>query len=62
VNDPATPYSGAQAMAGELDSAVLLTWQGEGHTAYPKTPCITRAVDAYLLQLTVPTDDSCPAG
>ncbi|MBA3251972.1 MAG: alpha/beta fold hydrolase, partial [Geodermatophilaceae bacterium] len=49
VNDPATPYSGAQAMAGELDSAVLLTWQGEGHTAYPKTPCITQAVDAYLL-------------
>lgn len=62
VNDPATPYSGAQAMAGELDSAVLLTWQGEGHTAYPKTPCITQAVDAYLLRLTVPVDDSCPAG
>lgn len=61
VNDPATPYSGAQAMAGELDSAVLLTWQGEGHTAYPKTPCITQAVDAYLLRLTVPVDDSCPA-
>lgn len=62
VNDPATPYTGAQAMSAELDSGVLLTWDGEGHTAYPKTPCITRGVDAYLLRLTVPADDSCPAG
>lgn len=62
VNDPATPYTGAQAMAAGLDSGVLLTWDGEGHTAYPKTECVTRAVDDYLLRLTVPTGDSCPAG
>lgn len=62
TNDPATPYSGARAMAAELDSGFLLTWDGEGHTAYPKTPCITNAVNAYLIDLVVPADDSCPAG
>lgn len=62
TNDPATPYTGAQAMTAELDSGFLLTWDGEGHTAYPKTPCVTSAVDAYLIDLTVPTDDTCPAG
>lgn len=62
TNDPATPYTGAQAMASELDSGFLLTWDGEGHTAYPKTPCISAAVDAYLIDLVVPADDSCPAG
>ena len=31
---------------------MLLIWQGKGHTAYPKTDCITAAVDAYLIDLT----------
>lgn len=62
TNDPATPYSGAQAMSRQLDSGVLLTWDGEGHTAYPKTKCISAAVDAYLIRLTVPVDDTCPSG
>ncbi|MGI8692464.1 MAG: alpha/beta hydrolase [Geodermatophilaceae bacterium] len=61
TNDPATPYTGAQAMTGELDSGFLLTWIGEGHTAYPKTPCITGAVNAYLIDLRVPTNQNCPA-
>ena len=61
TNDPATPYTGAQAMAAELDSGFLLTWDGEGHTAYPKTPCIASAVDKYLIDLVVPSDGTCPA-
>ncbi|MEU2347863.1 alpha/beta hydrolase [Modestobacter sp. NPDC049651] len=60
--DPVTPLPGAVDMAEELSSGVLLTWQGSGHTAYPKTDCVTRAVDAYLVDLTVPTDGlTCPA-
>ena len=40
----------------------VLTWDGEGHTAYPQTPCITEAVDAYLIDLTVPAEGKrCPA-
>ena len=62
VNDPATPYRSAQALARELSSGTLLTWDGQGHTAYPKTRCVTSTVDAYLIKLTVPTDGrTCPA-
>ena len=30
-------------------TAHLLTWQGEGHTAYPQTRCINTAVNRYLV-------------
>jgi pimeloyl-ACP methyl ester carboxylesterase len=60
--DPVTPLKGAQDMAKDLDHGVLLTWQGDGHTAYPKTDCVTRTVDAYLIDLKVPLDGlTCPA-
>jgi len=63
THDPATPYASAQVLTRQLASATLLTWNGEGHTAYPKTTCITRAVNAYLLSLQVPgRGTSCPAG
>jgi hypothetical protein len=49
-------------MANDLDSGVLLVWQGQGHTAYPKTDCIKAAVNSYLIDLTVPVDGlTCPA-
>jgi pimeloyl-ACP methyl ester carboxylesterase len=54
VHDPATPYASAQVLARTLATGHLLTWQGEGHTAYPKTPCVTAAVNAYLISLKVP--------
>lgn len=63
VNDPATPYE----WAGQLDAALkpasrLLTWEGEGHTAYLKSDCVTEEVDALLLELTEPDDGTtCPA-
>jgi pimeloyl-ACP methyl ester carboxylesterase len=61
TNDPATPYASAQAMARQLKSGVLLTWDGEGHTAYPKTPCVTAAVDGYLISLKTPRNGTrCP--
>jgi hypothetical protein len=50
-------------MARDLRDDVLLTWKGDGHTAYPKTPCVTDAVDAYLIDLTLPRrGTTCPAG
>ena len=62
TGDPVTPYTGAQDMARDLQDDVLLTWQGQGHTSYPKTPCVTSAVDAYLVDLTVPQNGlTCPA-
>ncbi|MDQ4037890.1 MAG: alpha/beta hydrolase, partial [Actinomycetota bacterium] len=60
--DPATPYEGAVTMAEQLEAGVLLTWEGEGHTAFPKTDCITNAVVSYLIDLVAPADGTtCPA-
>jgi pimeloyl-ACP methyl ester carboxylesterase len=61
TGDPVTPYQGAQDMARDLKDDALLTWQGQGHTSYPKTPCVAGAVDAYLVDLTVPPNgQTCP--
>lgn len=54
TGDPATPYPWAVALAKELDSGVLITRRGEGHTAYQSSTCVQRAVDLYLVDLTVP--------
>jgi pimeloyl-ACP methyl ester carboxylesterase len=63
AGDPVTPLPGAVDMAHDLASGILLTWQGQGHTSYPKTPCVTDAVDKYLIDRTAPQDGlTCPAG
>jgi pimeloyl-ACP methyl ester carboxylesterase len=54
TRDPATPYAGAQSLAGQLATGVLLTFDGDGHTAYGQNPCINSAVDDYLLTGGVP--------
>lgn len=57
TGDPATPYRWSQGLAEQLDSASLLTFDGEGHTAYGRSGgCIEEQVDAYLLEGTVPED------
>jgi pimeloyl-ACP methyl ester carboxylesterase len=62
VGDPATPYEQTAVLAGMLGTGQVLTWEGEGHTAYPNTRCIISAVDGYLIDLTVPERDlRCPA-
>jgi pimeloyl-ACP methyl ester carboxylesterase len=62
VGDPATPYAWAEALASELESAVLLTFEGEGHTAYGRSGvCIDDAVNAYFLTGKVPAEGTrCP--
>jgi pimeloyl-ACP methyl ester carboxylesterase len=63
TGDPATPYRNTARLAALLGTGVVLTWEGEGHTAYPQTTCVARAVDAYLLRLEVPRPGlRCPAG
>jgi pimeloyl-ACP methyl ester carboxylesterase len=60
VHDPATPYAATGVLAKALGSGVVLTWNGEGHTAYPKTACITSKVDSYLVTAKPPAGNSCP--
>ncbi|MEU6365415.1 alpha/beta hydrolase [Streptomyces sp. NPDC046931] len=55
TRDPATPYTWARALASQLSSARLLTYDGDGHTAYGRgSKCIDSAIDAYLLRGTPP--------
>ncbi|MGA5818560.1 alpha/beta hydrolase [Kitasatospora sp. NPDC094028] len=50
TRDPATPYAWAQALAGQLESGRLLTYDGDGHTAYGRrSACVDTAVNRYLL-------------
>ncbi len=54
--DPATPYVWAQALSQQLTSSTLLTYEGNGHTAFGSgSPCIDSAVNEYLLRGTLPT-------
>ncbi|NLU75530.1 alpha/beta hydrolase [Streptomyces sp. HNM0575] len=62
TRDPATPYAWAQALAGQLEPARLLTYEGDGHTAYLRGgACINDTVDTYLLKGEAPKNDKkCP--
>ncbi|MFF3872495.1 alpha/beta hydrolase [Streptomyces sp. NPDC001978] len=58
TRDPATPYRWAQSLSRQLSSARLLTYVGDGHTAYGRgSTCIDSTIDTYLLKGTPP-----PAG
>jgi pimeloyl-ACP methyl ester carboxylesterase len=56
TGDPATPYAWSVALAETLESGVLVTRTGEGHTGYLESACVAKAIDAYLLDLKVPKD------
>ncbi len=58
TRDPATPYRWAQALSRQLSSARLLTYEGDGHTAYGRgSKCIDRTINAYLVRGTPPARD-----
>lgn len=58
TNDPATPYEWAVNLAGQLENGHLVTYHGEGHTAYNKSnACVNRVVDDFLVDGTVPNAD-----
>ena len=55
TGDPATPYAWSEALAEQLETGQLLTWKGNGHTAYGRSnDCVKNAVDTYLLNGTMP--------
>jgi len=57
TRDPATPYAFAKKLAAELQSGRLLTYDGDGHTAYEEgSACIDDAVDAYLVRGKLPAE------
>ena len=57
-HDSATPYEWGVRLAEQLDHARLVSYDGNGHTAYRKgSECVDSVVDAYLINGTVPTAD-----
>lgn len=64
TNDPATPYEWGVALSNQLESAVLVTNRGEGHTVYAQgSSCIDSTVNDYLVNLKLPaTGTSCGTG
>ncbi len=57
TRDPATPYRWAVALAHQLDSGVLISRDGDGHTGYHRgNTCVDQAVESYLVSGVVPRD------
>ena len=55
TRDPATPLRWARSLAGQLDSGVLVTRNGDGHTGYRAgNPCVDDTVERYLVSGVVP--------
>jgi pimeloyl-ACP methyl ester carboxylesterase len=62
TGDPATPYESTAKLASLLGTGTVVTWEGEGHTAYPETSCIRNAVERYFIEGEKPTLGlTCPA-
>jgi hypothetical protein len=59
--DPRGALDGSRRTADSLATARFISWQGAGTGAYPRTPCVTRVVDAMLLKGVVPESGTlCP--
>ncbi|MEU5159195.1 alpha/beta hydrolase [Streptomyces sp. NPDC020875] len=57
TRDPATPYKWSRALASQLSSGRLLTYDGDGHTAYGRgSDCVDTAINTYLLEGEAPQD------
>ena len=57
TRDPATPYDWAVSLADQLESGVLLSRDGDGHTGYNAgNACVDQAVHGYLIAGEVPED------
>lgn len=57
TRDPATPYEWAVRLADQLSSGVLLSFDGDGHTAYTRSNrCVDDAIDDFYVKGTVPKD------
>lgn len=57
TRDPATPYEQAVALAEQLESGVLVSRDGDGHTGFRQgNKCVDGAVETYLVGGRAPVD------
>ena len=57
TGDPATPLAGTRHQSEALEDGRLIVVTANQHTGYGANECVDRAVDAYLVDLTVPIDE-----
>ena len=58
TGDPATPLASTRKMAAALEQGILLVVEANQHTGYGANECINTAVDSYLIDLTVPVNET----
>ena len=58
TGDPATPLASTRKMAAALEQGILLIVEANQHTGYGANECINTAVDSYLIDLTVPVNET----
>jgi pimeloyl-ACP methyl ester carboxylesterase len=57
TRDPATPYEWSVRLRDQLSNATLITYDGDGHTAYMRSnACVNKPIDEYYLTGAVPKD------
>jgi len=57
TRDPATIYEWSVRLRQQLSNAVLISYDGDGHTAYTRSnACVDKPIDTYFVKGAVPTD------
>jgi len=58
TGDAATPLSSTRKMALSLEQGILIVVDANQHTGYGANNCVVKAVDDYLIKLTVPANET----
>ncbi|MEO6653049.1 MAG: alpha/beta hydrolase, partial [Ilumatobacteraceae bacterium] len=58
TGDPATPLTSTRRMAEALENGRLVVVEADQHTGYGVNRCVIEVVNEYLIDLTVPDDDT----
>lgn len=58
TGDPSTPYEWGVSLADQLESGVLITRRGDGHTSFHFSACVRDIATTYLLTLAAPAADT----
>jgi pimeloyl-ACP methyl ester carboxylesterase len=58
TGDAATPLSSTRKMAQGIEQGILIVVDANQHTGYGANSCVVKAVDEYLIKLTVPANET----
>lgn len=62
TGDAATPLASTRNMAAALEDGRLIVIEADQHTCYGASPCADQAINDYLVDLTIPDEETdCPA-